>query len=91
MKPLFEMGAMSSNQYLNQVNQIQEMRADVSTLKEERSKLIGQAAAQLNQINRQLLTIRAEQVSLNEQISYHTVQAPWLDRCLTVRSNPWML
>ena len=32
--------------------------------------------AQLNQINRQLLTIRAEQVSLNEQISYHTVQAP---------------
>jgi len=88
MKPLFEMGAMSRNQYLEQVNQIQEMRAGVSTLKEERSKLIGQAAAQLNQINRQLLTIRAEQVSLNEQISYHTVQAPVAGQVFDRRIKP---
>ena len=76
IKPLFEMGAMARNQYLSQLNQIQEMRADVLTLKEEQSKLIGQVASQLNQIDRQLLNIRAEQDSLNEQISYHTVQAP---------------
>ena len=76
MKPLYEMGAMSRNQYLNQINQIQEIKTEVLTLKEEQSKLIGQAAAQLNQINRQLLSIRAEQDNLNEQISYYTVKAP---------------
>ena len=44
MKPLFENGALSRNQYLLQLNQIQEMRAEVSTLQEERSRVIGQIA-----------------------------------------------
>ena len=41
MKPLFESGAMSRNQY-PQLNQIQETSAEVSTLEEERSRVIGQ-------------------------------------------------
>ena len=36
-KPLFEGGGMSRTQYLSQLNQVQEIRAEVSTLKEESS------------------------------------------------------
>ena len=55
MKPLFETGAMARNQYLLQLNQVQETRAEVATLEEERSRVIGQIASQLNQINRQMI------------------------------------
>ena len=43
---------MSRNQYLMQLNQVQEMRADVASLEEERSRVVGQIASQLNQIDR---------------------------------------
>ena len=39
--PLFESGAMSRTQYLLQLNQVQEIRAEVATLKEERSRVAG--------------------------------------------------
>ena len=76
MKPLFESGAMSRNQYLLQLNQIQETNAEVSTLEEERSRVIGQIASQLNQIDRRMIQIKAELVALQETISYRTVRAP---------------
>ena len=47
-KPLFEGGGMSRTQYLSQLNQVQEMRADVATLREESSRVIGAVAGQLN-------------------------------------------
>ena len=43
---------------------------------EERSKVMGQVASQLNQTNRQLLGLRAELEGLKESISYRTVKAP---------------
>ena len=76
MKPLFVSGAMSRNQYLLQLNQVQETRAEISTLEEERSRVIGQVAAQLNQIDRRMIQIRAELVGLKETLSYRTVRAP---------------
>ena len=76
MKPLFETGAMARNQYLLQLNQVQETRADVATLEEERSRVIGQIASQLTQVDRQIIRIRAELVGLDESISYRTVRAP---------------
>ena len=57
LKLLFENGAMSRNQYLLQLNQVQETRAEVATLEEERSRVIGQIASQLNQIDRQMIQI----------------------------------
>ena len=59
-----------------QLNQIQETRAQVATLGEERSRVIGQIASQLNQIDRQMIRIQAELVGLQETISYRTVRAP---------------
>ena len=67
---------MARNQYLLQLNQVQETRADVATLEEERSRVIGQIASQLNQVDRQIIRIRAELVGLDETISYRTVRAP---------------
>jgi len=76
MKPLFESGGMSRNAYLQQLNGLQETRSLVANLEEERSKVMGQVATQLNQINRQLLGLKAELEGLKETISYRTVKAP---------------
>ena len=76
LKPLFEGGGMARNQYLTQLNQLQETRAEAASLEQERSRVIGQAATQLNEVNRQLLTLNAELVQLRETIGYRTIKAP---------------
>ncbi len=76
MRPLYEGGGMARNQYLTTLNQVQESRAEVATLEEERNRVIGQAAAQLNEINRQLISLRSELVGLKETLSYRTIKAP---------------
>ena len=75
-KPLFEGGGMSRTQYLSQLNQVQEIRAELATIKEESSRLIGAIAGQLSRIDRQMIQIRSELVGLKEVISYRTVRAP---------------
>ena len=87
-KPLFEGGGMSRTQYLGQLNQVQEIRAEVATLREESSRLIGAVAAQLNQIDRQSIQIRAELVGLKEAISYRTVRAPVDGKVFDVKVSP---
>lgn len=76
MKPLFDVGAMARNQYLQQLNQVQIIKSEVASFEEERQKVLGEAAAQLNQINSQLINLDAELVALKETISYRTVRAP---------------
>jgi len=75
-KPLFEVGAMARNPYLQQVNRVQETRAQVANLQEERSRLMGQVAAQLNRLNQQQINLKAELEGLKEAISYRLVKAP---------------
>ena len=87
-KTLFEGGGMSRTQYLGQLNQVQEIRAEVATLREESSRLIGAVAAQLNQIDRQSIQIRAELVGLKEAISYRTVRAPVDGKVFDVKVSP---
>ena len=45
---------MSRAQYLTCLNQVQVARAEVATLEEERSRLIGAIAGVSNQIDRQI-------------------------------------
>ena len=40
IRPLYEVGGLARNQYLLQLNQVQETRAEVATLEEERSRLL---------------------------------------------------
>ena len=67
---------MVCNQFFMQKNRVQEVKAEVATLEEERSKAIGQLATQLNQIDRQMIQIKAELVGLRETIAYRTIRAP---------------
>ena len=76
LKPLYRSGGMSRNQYLTQLNSLQEAKAEVLTLHEERTKVLAEAAAQLNDLNRQTINLQAELVGLRETISYRTVKAP---------------
>ena len=87
-KPLFDGGGMSRTQYLSQLNQVQEMRAEVSTLEEESSRVIGAVAGQLTQIDRQIIRIRADLVGLNETISYRTVRAPIDGKVFDAKVSP---
>ena len=88
LKPLFDGGGMSRMQYLTRVNQVQIIRTEVATIEEERSRVIGAVAGQLNQINRQIIQIRAELVGLKEAISYRTVRAPIDGKVFDVRVSP---
>ena len=86
MKPLFDIGAMARNQYLMQMNQLQEIQAQVTTLEEERERVIGQAAAQLNQINRQMIDVKAQLVGLKETIIIAPSEHPLTVRYLMPKS-----
>ena len=88
LKPLFDSGGMARMQYLSQLNQLQEIRAQVATLEEESSRIIGAVAGQLNQIDRQIIQIRAELVGLKETISYRTVRAPIDGKVFDARVSP---
>jgi HlyD family secretion protein len=76
LKPLFEQGGMARSQYLTQLNTVQEAEAEVSTLEAEQNRLVGQAAGQLNDLNRQMISLRSELINLKETISYRTIKAP---------------
>jgi hemolysin D len=73
---VFRSGGISRINYLTQLNQVQEIRAEVSSLREERTKIIGETSSQLNQVNQQIINFRSELVGLREAISYRTIRAP---------------
>ena len=85
---LYEQGGMARNQFFMQRNRVQEVKAEVATLEEERSKMIGQLASQLNQIDRQMIQIEAELVGLGETISYRTISAPISGKVFDARISP---
>lgn len=89
VKPLFESGAMARNAYLAQVNQVQELKAEVATLEEEKIRVIGSASARLNDINRQIINLRSELVGLKESISYRTILAPISGRVFDSKVGPF--
>ena len=88
LKPLFEAGGMARNEYLIQLNRVQENRAELSTLREERTRVMGQAASQLTQVDRTLLSLNAELVQLRETIDYRTVRAPIEGRVFDIQISP---
>ena len=88
LEMLYKQGGMARNQYFMQRNRVQEVKAEVATLEEERSKLIGQLATQLNQIDRQMIQLEAELVGLRETISYRTIRAPISGKVFDARVSP---
>ena len=86
--PLYRGGGIARNQYLTQLNQVQESAAEVASLREERQRVIGQAAGQLNEINRQIIGLKAELIGLRETIGYRTIRAPIDGKIFDVRLSP---
>ncbi len=76
LKLLYTSSAISRHSYLSQLDEVQTMRAQVAGLKEEKTRVIGEAAAQLNQVNQQMINLRSELVGLKETLSYRTIRAP---------------
>jgi len=76
MKPLYEGGGLARNNYLSQLNQIQELNAEIATLRGEQSRVIGTATSQLNDVNRQQINLQSELVGIKEAIGNRTIQAP---------------
>lgn len=76
LKPLFESGGLARNRYLDQLNSLQELRAEVATLYGERDRIVGIMSGRLNNINRQKITLKSQIVANLEAISYTTIKAP---------------
>ena len=76
LEPLYREGGIGRINYLSQLNKVQESQAELATLAEERDKLIGEVAARLTQINRQLQDVDAELDGLNQALQYRTLSAP---------------
>ena len=89
LKPLYEVGAIARNQYLNKLNQVQEVRADVQSLRQEKTRILGQAAVQLNQLNTQLITLRSQLVEIGETLDYRTVKAPIDGKIFDTKVSPY--
>jgi len=80
MKSLYYSGATARNSYLIQLNEVQELKSELASLKEEKVRIIGSATVQLNEINRQIINLRSELIGLKETISYRTIYAPTAGR-----------
>ena len=88
MKPLFESGGISRNSYLQQLNRLQELKAEVSTLQSERSRLLGVISANINNLNRQIISLTAELDTIVEAISFRTIKSPYSGTIFDLRVSP---
>lgn len=88
LKTLYDAAAISRHSYLIQMDEVQSMRAQVASLQGERTRVLGEASAQLNQINRQTINLRAELVGLKEALGYHTIKAPISGTVFDVKVGP---
>lgn len=89
LETLYNASGISRNNYLSQLNEVQEMEAEVSSLKEEKARVIGEASAQLNQVNQQMINLRSELVGLKEAISYRTIRAPISGTIFDAKVSPY--
>ncbi|ABB25093.1 hemolysin secretion protein-like [Synechococcus sp. CC9902] len=89
LKPLYDNGAMARNAYLDQINRLQENKAEFSTLVTERSRIVGSVSSRVNSLNQQLLSLRTQLTSVNEQIGYRNVKAPVSGRVFNLMASPY--
>ena len=89
LRPLYESGGMARNAYFSQLNSLQELTAEIASLKGERSRIIGATTAQLNGINRQQINLRSQLSGVNEQIANRNVTAPISGTVFDLKVGPY--
>ena len=88
LRPLYENGGFARVQYLQQLNAVQEQRAELAMLREERSSTLGGVAGQINGNNRELERLNAELIQLSEQLSYRLIKAPIDGKVFDIQATP---
>lgn len=89
LRPLYEQGGMARNQYWLQQDQVQALKAEIATLSEEKVRVVGAAAAQINDLNRQIISLQSELIGLKETIGYRTILAPVAGRVFDTKAGPY--
>ena len=88
LRPLYENGGFARVQYLQQLNAIQEQKAELATLKEERGSTLGAVAGQINSNNRDLEGLQSELIQLREELSYRVIKAPIDGKVFDIKATP---
>ena len=88
IKPLFEGGGIARNSYLSQLNNLQELNAEVLSLEEESSRILGSASSRLTSLDKQLINLQSELVRVNELLRNRTVISPIDGQIFDLRVSP---
>lgn len=89
LQPLYESGGLARNSFLNQLNSLQELKAEIASLTSEKSRIIGAATARLNELNRQQINLRSQQAAVEEQINNRTILAPATGTIFDLKVSPY--
>ena len=88
IRPLYENGGFARVQYLQQLNAVQEQKAELTMLREERSSALGGVAGQINANNRELEQLQSQLIQLQEQLSYRLIKAPIAGKVFDIQASP---
>ena len=91
LRPLYENGGLARVQYLQQLNSVQEQKAELTVLREERGTILGGIAGQIDSNNRQLEQLQSQVVQLQEELSYRLIRAPIDGKVFDIKVTPLAL
>ena len=88
VKPLYESGGLARNTYFNQLNTLQELRSEILSLQDEKSRILGAASTRLNSLNKQLINLQSELVRSSETLRNQTVRSPINGKIFDLKVSP---
>ena len=75
LRPVYESGGIAKYNYLNSVDELQRLQAQISETSQQLTATSGQAARQISANSRQILSLEAQLVALQEQQRNLTLRA----------------
>ena len=88
LKPLYDSGGLARNSYLQQLNQLQELRSDIAALNTEFVRLRASVLSKINELNTLKSSLESEYVTIQQQLSYRTLYAPISGEVFDLKVSP---
>ena len=88
LKPLFDSGGLARNSYLQQLNQLQELRSDIAALTTEFVRLRASVLSKINELNTLKSSLESEYVTIQQELSYRTLYAPISGQVFDLKVSP---
>ena len=88
LKPLFDSGGLARNSYLQQLNQLQELRSDIAALTTEFVRLRASVLSKINELNTLKSSLESEYVTIQQELSYRTLYAPISGEVFDLKVSP---